>query len=113
MFSSEFCEIFRNTFSTEPLRATVSGLNVLPKIWSQNCSIKGYYLPFAIWPAYKGKWLNSKITIIIIIIIIIIIKWSICHEVLSVTWPNFTLVKQNSKISIIYNQKKETKMGKL
>ena len=30
--------------------------------------------------------------------------WSIYGEVLSVTWPNFTIVKYNSKISIIYHQ---------
>ena len=30
--------------------------------------------------------------------------WSICWEVLSVTWPNFTIVKCTSKISIIYHQ---------
>ena len=30
--------------------------------------------------------------------------WSIYRKVLSVTWPNFTVVKYNSKISIIYHQ---------
>ena len=29
---------------------------------------------------------------------------SIYYEVFSVTWPNFTIVKYNSKISIIYHQ---------
>ena len=32
--------------------------------------------------------------------------WSIYREVLSVTWPNFTVVKYNSKMSIIYHQTK-------
>ena len=38
--------------------------------------------------------------------------WSIYREVLSVTWPNFTVVKYNSEISIVY-QKKKKKMGKV
>ena len=32
LFSCEFCEIFKYTFSTEHLRATASGLNALAKI---------------------------------------------------------------------------------
>ena len=32
MFSCEFCKIFKNTFSTEHLQATASGLNVLAKM---------------------------------------------------------------------------------
>ena len=32
--------------------------------------------------------------------------WFIYREVLSVTWPNFAVVKYNSKISNIYHQKK-------
>ena len=35
--------------------------------------------------------------------------WSIYCEVLSATWPNFTIVKYNSKISIIYHQIKISK----
>ena len=31
-------------------------------------------------------------------------------EVLSVTWPSFTIVKYNSKISIMYHQIKISKM---
>ena len=32
LLSYEFCEFFKNTFSTGHLRATASGLNVLAKI---------------------------------------------------------------------------------
>ena len=35
--------------------------------------------------------------------------WSIYCKVFSVTWPNFTIVKYNSKISSIYNQIKISK----
>ena len=35
--------------------------------------------------------------------------WSICYEVLSVTWPDFTIVKYNSKTSLIYHQIKISK----
>ena len=35
--------------------------------------------------------------------------WSIYREVLSVTWPNFTVVKYNSEISIVYQKKKKKK----
>ena len=39
LFSYEFCQFFKNTFSTEYLQGTASGLNVLTKIWNQICSI--------------------------------------------------------------------------
>ena len=39
---SPFNKVAGHTFSTEPLRVTASAVNVLAKIWKQNCSIWGY-----------------------------------------------------------------------
>ena len=39
---SPFNKVVGHTFSTEPLRVTASGINVLANIWNQNCSIWGY-----------------------------------------------------------------------
>ena len=35
VFSCEFCEVFKNTFFIEHLRAIASGLNALAKMWNQ------------------------------------------------------------------------------
>ena len=76
------------------MKPKLSNLRLLASLCNLN------YLQISV----KEKWLNSK-------------KkkkkerkiWSIYREVLSVTWPNFTVVKCNSKISIIYYQIKISK----
>ena len=39
---SPFNKVTGHTFSKESLRATASGINVLAKLWKQQCSIWGY-----------------------------------------------------------------------
>ena len=102
MFSCELCEILWNTFLTEHLRAA--------KIWNKIVQFE----TASLWNLnflqifVKGKWLNTKRKILGGELKSYFHKklWSIYHEVLSVTWPNFTVVKYNSEISIIYHQVK-------
>ena len=59
----------------------------------------------------KANWLNSKKNVLEGELKLLVEKkrslhkhfWSIYREVLSVTWPNFTVVKCNSKISNTYD----------
>ena len=69
MFSYEFWEFFKNTFSTEHVRTTASGWNVLAKIWNQYsynlrrivflCNLN--YSQISV----KGKWFSSEKQVLI------------------------------------------------
>ena len=83
-----------------------------PKLFNLNllASLSNFsYLQISV----KAKWLNSKKNRWRRIKILFEKNpslhkkfWSVYREVLSVTWPNFAVVKCNSKISNIYHQVK-------
>ena len=56
MFSCEFCEIFKNTFFTENLQATTSGIGSI----SKTCNLVQWLSAYQLYDLDLCTWIRSE-----------------------------------------------------
>ena len=96
-------ELPRQLTAKQLIKPSDFRLNVIAKVWNQNCLIRAYYLLFAILTPYKS-YLMVFLKSYLRRNHLFVRNFDRYREVLSVMWSNFTLVKYNYKISNIYHQ---------